>query len=59
MVDDDEGIKLNEIELLNLEDMSIEALNDYVIQLNNEIKRVQSEIISKKKARIGAESVFK
>ena len=59
MVVDDEGIKLNEIELLNLEDMSIEALNDYVIQLDIEIKRVQSEIISKEKARLGAESVFK
>ena len=58
-MDDDEGIKRNEIGLLNLEDMSIEALNDYVIQLDIEIKRVQSEIISKKKARIGAESVFK
>ena len=56
---DDEGIKRNEIELLNLEDMSIEALNDYVIQLELEIKRVQSEIISKEKARLGAESVFK
>ena len=58
-MDDDEGIKRNEIGLLNLEDMSIEALNDYVIQLDIEIKRVQSEIISKEKARIGAESVFK
>ena len=56
---DDEGIKRNEIELLNLEDMSIEALNDYVIQLELEIKRVQSEIISKENARLGAESVFK
>lgn len=58
-MDDDEGIKRNEIELLNLEDMSIEALNDYVIQLDLEIKRVQSEIISKENARLGAESVFK
>jgi len=58
-MDDDEGIKRNEIELLNLEDMSIEALNDYVIQLDIEIKRVQLEIISKEKARLGAESVFK
>ena len=59
MVVDDKGIKLNEIELLNPEDMSIEALNDYVIQLELEIKRVQSEIISKENARLGAESVFK
>ena len=59
MVVDDKGIKLNEIELLNLEDMSIEALNDYIIKLNSEIKRAQSEIISKENARLGAEKVFK
>ena len=59
MVADGTSIKLNQIELLNLEDMSIEALNDYIIQLNLEIKRVKSEIISKENARLGAENVFK
>ena len=49
----------NKIKFLDLEDMSIEALNDYITQLNSEIERVKSDISSKKIARIGAEKVFK
>ena len=49
----------NKIKFLDLEDMSIEALDDYITQLNSEIERVKSEISSKKIARIGAEKVFK
>ena len=49
----------NKIKFIDLEDMSIEALDDYITQLNSEIERVKSEISSKKIARIGAEKVFK
>ena len=49
----------NKIKFLDLEDMSIEALGDYITQLNSEIERVKSDISSKKIARIGAEKVFK
>ena len=45
--------------LMNLEIMSIEALYDYIKELQDEIKRVEEEITSKKKAKVGAESVFK
>ena len=59
MVADSRGFRPNKIELLNLEDMSIEALNDYITSLYSEIKRVESEISAKENARLGAESVFK
>jgi uncharacterized small protein (DUF1192 family) len=59
MVTEDPGSNLKNTVLLDLEDMSIEALNDYIFQLNIEIKRVRSEISLKQKAKLGAESVFK
>ena len=59
MIVDDRELAGNKIKFLDLEDMSIEALDDYITQLNSEIERVQSEISSKKIARIGAEKVFK
>lgn len=43
----------------NLEEMSIESLNEYVGELEEEIVRVQKVIEEKEKARSGAESVFK
>ena len=43
----------------NLEVMSIEALGEYIDELEAEIARVRIEIASKEKAREGAESVFK
>jgi len=39
--------------------MSIEALGEYIDELQLEIKRVETEIETKKEARQGAESVFK
>lgn len=59
MIVDDREPAGDKIKFLDLEDMSIEALDDYITQLNSEIERVQSEISSKKIARIGAEKVFK
>ena len=46
-------------EIKNLEVMSIEALNIYILELEEEIARVKSAIDLKKEARIGAESAFK
>ena len=43
----------------DLEVMSIEALGEYIDELQAEIKRVEVEIELKKKARAGAEDVFK
>ena len=44
---------------INLDEMSIDALNDYVQNLQDEITRAQKAIVEKEKARAGAESVFK
>ena len=46
-------------EIKDLEVMSIEALGEYIDELQTEIKRVEVEIKLKKKARAGAEDVFK
>jgi len=56
--DDQEPI-LKKIDFIDLEIMSIEALGDYISQLRLEIQRVESEIELKKKARIGAENIFR
>ncbi len=46
-------------EIKDLEVMSIEALGEYIDELQTEIKRVEVEIELKKKAWAGAEGVFK
>ena len=46
-------------EIKNLEVMSIEALHDYIGEMEVEIQRVRDQIALKEKARLGAESVFK
>lgn len=46
-------------DLKNLEVMSIEALGEYIAELEGEIERVRAEIALKEKARDGAESVFR
>jgi uncharacterized small protein (DUF1192 family) len=46
-------------ELKNLEVMSVDALKDYIIELEAEIARVRSSICLKKVAKEGAESFFK
>jgi len=43
----------------DLEVMSIEALGEYIEELEAEIARVRDAIAEKEKARLGAESVFK
>ncbi len=43
----------------DLEVMSIEALGEYIAELEAEIARVREAIAEKNNARLGAESVFK
>lgn len=43
----------------DLEVMSIEALRDYIADLQAEIRRAEGMIASKDKARAGAEAFFK
>jgi len=43
----------------NLDDMSIEALGDYIAELEAEIARVREVIAAKEGARSGAEDFFK
>ncbi len=43
----------------NLDDMSIEDLKEYIEELASEIKRVESAIAVKEKARNLADAVFK
>ena len=56
---DEEEPKAKKGGIVNLEVMSVEALNEYVLNLQFEIQRVEAEIVSKKKAREGAEDIFK
>jgi len=46
-------------EIKDLEVMSIEALGDYIAELEAEIERVRGAISLKNTARSGAESAFK
>ena len=46
-------------DLKNLEVMSIEALNDYIADLETEIARVRETIAAKEAARESADSFFK
>lgn len=47
------------VEKLNLDVLSIEALSDYIAELEAEIERVRASIAHKKDARSAADSVFK
>ena len=46
-------------EAKKLEEMSIEALREYIAELESEIARAREVIAGKQAARQGAESVFK
>lgn len=43
----------------NLEEMSIEALKDYIADLEAEIARARQAIAGKEAARLGADAFFK
>ncbi len=56
---DDEGPGKEKPRPKNLEDLSIEALNEYIGELEAEIARVRADIAAKEGALRAAESVFK
>ena len=56
--EDAEQLEQKKMDILDLEVMSIKALDEYVKDLKIEIKRVEAEINFKKEARRGAEDLF-
>jgi uncharacterized small protein (DUF1192 family) len=56
--DDLEPLK-TKAKLKDLDELSIEALGDYVETLRDEIKRAEAAMQSKKAARAGADAFFK
>lgn len=56
--DDLEPLK-TKAKLKDLDELSIEALGDYVETLRDEIKRAEAAMQSKKSARAGADAFFK
>ena len=59
MFDEEEQPKPKGIQPLDLDVMSVEALGEYIEELEAEIERVKAKISSKKDARGAAESFFK
>jgi len=51
--------KKKTINLLNLDDFSIEDLDKYILELNKEILRVKEEINKKNKLKKEAQNFFK
>ena len=51
--------KQKTVKILNLDDFSIEDLNNYVSELQTEILRVKDEINKKKNLKLDAEKFFK
>ena len=51
--------KQNTVKILNLDDFSIEDLQNYISELQAEILRVQDEIKKKKDLKFNAEKFFK
>jgi len=47
------------IKSLNLDDFSVEDLDKYILELKNEINRVNIEKVKKKKLISDAENIFK
>jgi len=47
------------IKSLNLDDFSVEDLDNYILELKNEIDRVNVEKVKKKKLISDAENIFK
>lgn len=59
MFDEEEAPKPKGIVPLDLDVMGIEALNDYIAELEAEIARVRDKIAAKHGARNAAETFFK
>ena len=53
------GESKKSIKSLNLDDFSVEDLDNYILELKNEIDRVNIEKVKKKKLISEAENIFK
>ena len=51
--------KQKTVKILNLDDFSVEDLQDYISELQTEIQRVQDEIKKKENLKLNAEKFFK
>ena len=51
--------KLKTVKILNLDDFSVEDLQNYISELQTEILRVQDEIKKKENLKLNAEKFFK
>ena len=51
--------KQKTVKILNLDDFSVEDLQNYISELQTEILRVQGEIKKKKNLKLNAEKFFK
>ena len=51
--------KQKTVKILNLDDFSVEDLQNYVSELKNEMLRVQEEIKKKENLKLNAEKFFK
>ena len=51
--------KQKTFKILNLDDFSIEDLQNYISELQTEIQRVKEEIIKKENFKLNAEKFFK
>ncbi|MDA9742290.1 DUF1192 family protein [Pelagibacteraceae bacterium] len=51
--------KQKTVKILNLDDFSVEDLQNYISELQTEILRVQGEIKKKKNLKLDAEKFFK
>ena len=51
--------KQNTVKILNLDDFSVEDLQNYISELQTEILRVQDEIKRKENLKLNAEKFFK
>ena len=51
--------KQNTVKILNLDDFSIEDLQNYISELQTEIQRTKDEIIRKENSKLNAEKFFK
>ena len=51
--------KQKTVKILNLDDFSVEDLQNYISELQTEIQRVQEEIKKKENLKLNAEKFFK
>lgn len=59
MDEEDLQPKQRQPDVKNLEVLSIEALEEYILELQAEIDRVRAEVARKQSARSAAETVFR